>query len=49
MIKHLATCKEKDKIYSDAKKKTHYYELVLYGKYDKDYWLVIQIKESATF
>lgn len=46
MIKHLATCKEREAVLADAKEK--YFELVLCGKYDKDYWLIIQMKESAT-
>lgn len=48
MIKHLATCKEKMTIFDKAKEKMRYYELELCGKYDKDYWLIIQIKENAT-
>lgn len=48
MIKHLTECKEKEKKFINEKEKTHYYELVLCGKYNKDYWLIIQIKESAT-
>lgn len=48
MIKHLAACKEKENLFALAKEKTKYYELVLYGKYDKDYWLIIQVKENVT-
>ncbi len=32
----------------NSKKKSAYYELMLYGTYNKDYWLIIQIKENAT-
>lgn len=46
MIKHLAACKEN--LFAHAKEKTKYYEVVFYGKYDKDYWLIIQVKENAT-
>ncbi len=48
MVKHLIACKEKAAVFEQAKEKAVYYELVLYGKYDKDYWLIIQIKENAT-
>lgn len=48
MVKHLAACKEKENLFALAKEKAKYYELVLYGKYYKDYWLIIQIKENAT-
>ncbi len=33
----------------NSKKKSAYYELMLYGTYNKDYWLIIQIKENANF
>lgn len=49
MVKHLVSCKERIRVLEQAKETTAWYELALYGKYDKDYWLVIQIKESATF
>lgn len=48
MVKHLVACKERAKQCESAKEKAKYFELVLYGKYDKDYWLIIQIKENAT-
>lgn len=48
MVKHLAACKEKENLFALAKEKIKYYELVLHGKYNKDYWLIIQIKENAT-
>ena len=31
-----------------AEKTEKYFELLLYGAYNKDYWLIIQIKENAT-
>lgn len=48
MIKHLTTCKDKAAVFEDAKESTKYYEIAIYGKYKKDFWLIIQIKESAT-
>ena len=47
-MKHLVSCKERKAELEDLKNEASYYELVLYGKYDKDYWLVIQINENAT-
>lgn len=48
IVKHLVSCKERKAELEDLKNEASYYELVLYGKYDKDYWLVIQINENAT-
>lgn len=48
MIRHLAACKEKENLFALAKEEVKYYELVLYGKYNKDYWLIVQVKENAT-
>ena len=48
MLKHLKACKKKIGIYEKATKMEPYYELMLYGKYDHDYWLLIQIKDNAT-
>ena len=50
MLRHLQSCKAR-KEKSDAEsggKKCGYFELVLSGKYDSDYWLIIEIKETAT-
>lgn len=48
IVKHLVSCKERKVKLEDLKEEVSYYELVLYGKYNKDYWLVIQINENAT-
>lgn len=48
MLRHLTACKEKAIRFEQAKEKMKYYELILYGKYDKDYWLIIKISENAT-
>lgn len=48
IVKHLVSCKERKAKLEDLKEEVSYYELMLYGKYNKDYWLVIQINENAT-
>ena len=48
IVKHLVSCKERKTQLDNLKKKVSCYELVLYGKYNKDYWLVIQVNENAT-
>lgn len=48
MVKHLAACKERKTILENAKEKAAYYEMVIYGNYVKNYWLIIQIKDAAT-
>lgn len=35
-------------MYEKAEKTEKYFKLLLYGAYNKDYWLIIQIKENAT-
>lgn len=50
MLRHLASCKERAKrIEAESSgKKCGYFELVIYGKYDKDYWLIIEVRDTAT-
>lgn len=48
MVKHLQTCKKKMISYEKASNMGNYFELQLYGAYDKDYWLIIQIEDDAT-
>ena len=50
MIRHLSSCKErKARLESEAgKKKQGYFELAICGKYNRDYWLVIEVKDTAT-
>ena len=48
MLKHLQSCKKRMEVCENSKKMSAYYELMLYGTYNKDYWLIIQIKENAT-
>ena len=48
MVKHLQTCKRRVDLYEKATETEKYFEQLLYGAYNKDYWLIIQIKENAT-
>lgn len=48
MLKHLQSCKKRMEVCENSKKMSAYYELMLYGTYNKDCWLIIQIKENAT-
>ena len=48
MLKHLQSCKKRMEVCENSEKMSAYYELMLYGTYNKDYWLIIQIKENAT-
>ncbi|MDI9470250.1 MAG: hypothetical protein QM296_08590 [Bacillota bacterium] len=47
IIRHLASCKVRaEKLPSDDKgQTTGYFELLLTGRYDRDYWLVIEMDE----
>ena len=50
MKKHLSTCKERQNQLANenGKKQCGYFELAIYPIYGKDYWLFIEIKETAT-
>lgn len=50
MSKHLAACKERqERCAAEAgTKKSGYFDLAVYPRYDKDYWLFIEINEKAT-
>lgn len=50
MIRHLATCKARIKSLEaeTGDKQCGYFELVIYSKYDNDYWMIIEVKETAT-
>lgn len=50
MLRHLASCKERADRLSDenAKTKCGYFQVVISGKYDKEYWLIIEISENTT-
>ena len=49
MIRHTAVCKEriKEMEKTTSKKPCGYFTLSITGKYDRDYWLIIQCKETA--
>ena len=49
MIRHTATCKEMQETGKAVDvKQCGYYILSITGKYDRDYWLIIECKENAT-
>ena len=50
MSKHLATCEERKKrLESEAGgRKCGYFELAIYPRYSKDYWLFIEVSGNAT-
>lgn len=50
MLRHLADCKErKASIAAEiGTKKCGYFELVISSKYEKEYWLVIEMRDDAT-
>lgn len=47
MVRHLASCRERAAA-NAGKGKTGCYELVIYGKYNSDYWLIVQMKDTET-
>lgn len=50
IVRHLASCKERKlRLENETGKRTcGYFELLIFGKYDRDYWMVIEVKETAT-
>lgn len=50
MNRHLPVCKERQKKWAEetGSKKCGYFELAVYPKYNRDYWLYVEIKETAT-
>ena len=50
MLRHLASCqKRKIRLERESTKtRCGYFQVVIYAKYDKDYWLIIEISENAT-
>lgn len=47
MVRHLAECRKKHSALGNEKDRVPYLELVLYGTHQKNYWLIIQMKETA--
>jgi len=50
MSRHLQSCKERQKkiVPEQGKKQCGYFELSIFSRYDKDYWLFIEVRETAT-
>lgn len=50
MLRHLSACGERKKALEaeTGKRKSGYYELLLAGRYNKAYWLIIEVRETAT-
>lgn len=50
MLRHLAACRErKEKIEpQNGKRRYGYFELVITGKYENAYWLIVEAKETET-
>jgi len=50
MLRHLALCQKRNAKLDEETRKTRcgYFQIVIYGKYNKDYWLIIEISENAT-
>lgn len=50
MNKHLPVCEERQKKWLEEAggEKCGYFELAIYPKYNRDYWLYVEIKETAT-
>lgn len=47
MLRHVGNCKAKPPMAAKAKK-CNYFELAIYDRYEKAYWLIIEIREDAT-
>lgn len=49
MLRHLSACKERKAANDSEKgeKKTGYFELLIYDKYCRDYWLIVEMPETA--
>lgn len=50
MNKHLPVCEERQKKWAEeiSGKECGYFELAVYPKYNRDYWLYVEVKEEAT-
>ena len=50
MNKHLPTCKARQNQLADetGSKRCGYFELAIYPKYNRDYWLFIEVRETVT-
>lgn len=50
ILRHLGACKKrKTKLTEEnGKRRCRYFQIVIYGKYAKDYWLIIETSENTT-
>ncbi len=50
MLRHLTACKSRKMQLNlvNKSKKCGYFEVIIWGKYDKNYWLIIEISEKVT-
>lgn len=50
MMRHLRSCKErKARLEAETgQAKCRYFQLVIYGKYDNNYWLIIEMRDDTT-
>ncbi len=50
MFRHINTCGERKKVLEaeSGQQSCGYFQLLLYGKYDGDYWLLIEIQDEET-
>ena len=50
MLRHLSSCKKRILVLEkeSLKRKCRYFHLVILGKYEKDYWLIVETSENTT-
>lgn len=50
ILRHLDNCKKREEILKEENKKNKqgYFQISITDKYDKDYWIIIEINEKAT-
>lgn len=50
MLRHLAACKKRALVLEkeNLKRKCRYFQIVISGKYVKDYWLIVETSENTT-
>lgn len=50
MLRHLDTCKKREESFKEENKRSKqgYFQISISDKYDKDYWIIIEINEKAT-
>lgn len=50
MLRYLDTCKKREESFKEENKRSKqgYFQISISDKYDKDYWIIIEINEKAT-